>query len=74
MNGLPVEFPLMAMWIAFTVTAVLGIAALLVWAVRARQFSGQDRARYLALEAKVPDAPADEAQKPSDAKKPGVRP
>jgi nitrogen fixation-related uncharacterized protein len=40
---------LLTMWIAFTVIAVAGIVAVLVWAVRSRQFRDQDRARYLAL-------------------------
>jgi cbb3-type cytochrome oxidase maturation protein len=40
---------LLIMWITFTVLAVVGMAAVLVWAVRARQFADQDRARHLPL-------------------------
>jgi nitrogen fixation-related uncharacterized protein len=45
---------LVAMWISFTVLALAGIAAVLVWAVRSRQFRDQDRARYLALNSGIP--------------------
>jgi nitrogen fixation-related uncharacterized protein len=44
----------LVLWIAFTVIALGGIIAVLVWAVRARQFSDQDHARYLPLESKRP--------------------
>ena len=42
-----------ALVITWAIVAFLGIAGavvVLVWAVRRRQFSGQDRARYLPLE------------------------
>ena len=46
---------LLVLWVTFTVVAVLGIVAALVWAVRSGQFSGQDRARRLPLESGIPD-------------------
>ncbi len=46
---------LLAVWIAFTVVALAGIIAVFVWAVRARQFSDQDRARHLPLSCGIPE-------------------
>jgi len=46
---------LLTVWVTFTVVALLGIVAALVWAVRSGQFSGQDRARHLPLESGIPD-------------------
>ena len=46
---------LLILWVTFTVVAVLGIVAALVWAVRTGQFSGQDRARHLPLQSGIPD-------------------
>jgi nitrogen fixation-related uncharacterized protein len=60
----------LAMWIAFTVIALGGIIAVLVWAVRARQFSDQNHARYLPLESVIPGPdkpPADDAKKETKA-------
>ena len=45
---------LLIMWITFTGLAATGLSAVLVWAVRSRQFSRQDRARYLALWSGIP--------------------
>ena len=45
---------LLAVWICFTVLALIGIIAVFVWAVRARQFSDQDRARHLPLRSDIP--------------------
>ena len=45
---------LLIMWITFTGMAVLGVTAVLVWAVRAHQFANQDRARYLPLMSGIP--------------------
>ena len=45
---------LLAVWICFTVVALVGIIAIFVWAVRARQFSDQDRARHLPLRSNIP--------------------
>jgi len=46
---------LLLIWIAFTGIAIAGIIAVLVWAVRTRQFSDQDRARHLPLDNGIPD-------------------
>ncbi len=45
---------LLAIWICFTVMALIGVIAVFLWAVRARQFSGQDRARHLPLRSGIP--------------------
>jgi nitrogen fixation-related uncharacterized protein len=49
---------LLALWICFAFMALIGVTAVLVWAVRARQFSGQDRARHLPLRSNIPPADA----------------
>ncbi len=41
---------LLTMWILYAVFGVTVFSLLFLWAVRARQFSDQDRARYLPLE------------------------
>ena len=48
---------LLIIWITFTVAALVGLSAVLVWAVRSRQFSNQDDARYLPLRSGVPGKP-----------------
>jgi nitrogen fixation-related uncharacterized protein len=55
MTGPPFQTHLLLLWVTVTVVAVLGVIAVLVWAVRTRQFSGQDRARYLPLESYIPE-------------------
>jgi len=47
---------LLYLWIAFTALAVIGISAILVWAVRSGQFGDQERARSLPLVSNVPIA------------------
>ena len=47
---------LLAVWICFTVLALIGIIVVFGWAVRARQFSDQDRARHLPLRSNIPPA------------------
>ena len=42
------------MWIGFSLLMTGSIAAFFLWAIRAGQFSHQDRARYLALESYIP--------------------
>ena len=54
MIALSAHEALLVMWVTFAVVALGGIAAVLVWAVRSRQFSGQERARYLALQSGIP--------------------
>ncbi len=53
---------LLVIWITFTVVALLGLCAVLVWAVRSRQFSKQDEARYLPLKGGIPDEPDDKRE------------
>ena len=48
------ENSLLLVWVTFTVVALAGVLAVFVWAVRSRQFSDQDRARYLPLVSGVP--------------------
>jgi hypothetical protein len=48
------QLRLIAVWVIFTVVSLVGAIAVLVWAVRARQFSRQDRARWLPLESGIP--------------------
>ncbi len=45
---------LLAIWILFTAIGLTAMIAALVWAVRSRQFSDQERARSLALESGIP--------------------
>jgi cbb3-type cytochrome oxidase maturation protein len=52
------ESTLLLVWVTFTVVALVGIMAVFLWAVRSRQFSDQDRARYLPLRSGT--APDDE--------------
>lgn len=43
------------LWIGFLLLMSTALGALFVWAIRAGQFSNQERARYLALEAAIPE-------------------
>ncbi len=43
------------LWVTIAVLMLAGIAAVLVWAVRNRQFSDQDRARHLPLLSGIPE-------------------
>ena len=54
MSELSAQNALLIMWVGFAVLALVGVVAVLVWAVRARQFSDQDRARFLPLYADKP--------------------
>ncbi len=42
------------MWIGFLLLMSCGIGAFFLWGIRSGQFSGQERARYLALQAEIP--------------------
>jgi hypothetical protein len=55
--AMSVNAGLLVIWIAFAAIALAGVSAVLVWAVRARQFSAQDAARYLPLKSGIPDGP-----------------
>ena len=58
------EANLLVVWVTFLVLGLAGLAAALVWAVRKGQFRDQDRARYLPLTGKIPDAyPDQDAEK-----------
>jgi len=56
---------LLAMWLTYTAFGVTFFSLVFLWAVRSRQFSDQERARYLAL---GDDAPA-ETPAPSPARR-----
>ncbi|HEY3307199.1 MAG TPA: cbb3-type cytochrome oxidase assembly protein CcoS [Desulfuromonadaceae bacterium] len=43
------------MWIGFLLLMIVCIVAIFIWAIRTRQFSDQERARYLALHSKITD-------------------
>ena len=51
------------MWIGFLLLMTGGIAAFFLWALRAGQFSDQDRARYLPLESGIPSGEPDEERR-----------
>lgn len=53
----------LAMWLGFLIIMIAAITLALVWAVRSRQFSNQDRARYLALESGIPESTSREARR-----------
>jgi len=53
------DLALLVMWITFTAMAAVGVSGVLVWAVRARQFADQDRARYLPLTSGIPAEPVE---------------
>lgn len=44
------------LWIGFLLLMSTALGTAFVWAIRTGQFSNQERARYLALEAAIPDA------------------
>jgi nitrogen fixation-related uncharacterized protein len=48
----------LAMWLGFLAVMIAAITMALVWAVRSRQFSNQDRARYLPLKSGIPGGEA----------------
>jgi len=43
----------LAMWLGFLAVMITAITAALLWAIRSRQFTNQERARYLALESGI---------------------
>ncbi|MGO8706003.1 MAG: hypothetical protein ACLQVA_19545 [Candidatus Brocadiia bacterium] len=46
---------LLILFVTMTSVALAAMAAVLVWAARARQFSNQDEARYLPLKSGIPE-------------------
>jgi nitrogen fixation-related uncharacterized protein len=57
------EANLLIVWVTFTVMALIGLTAALVWAVRSKQFSNQDAARYLPLKSGIPDEDKPQSRK-----------
>jgi cbb3-type cytochrome oxidase maturation protein len=53
-SGMTPNSALLLTWIVFAAVALGGICAVIVWAVRSRQFANQDRARHLALWSSIP--------------------
>lgn len=51
---------LLIVWIVMTIFGVGGMIAALIWAIRTRQFSQQDRARHLPLESGIPPEQEDD--------------
>jgi cbb3-type cytochrome oxidase maturation protein len=52
----PTEGPaFLFIWIGFLLLMTGSIAAFFLWAIRAGQFTGQDRARYLPLTGGIPE-------------------
>jgi cbb3-type cytochrome oxidase maturation protein len=51
------------LWIGFLLLMSTALGTVFLWAIRAGQFANQERARYLALEAAIPDLepPAEDA-------------
>uniref|UniRef100_C6E803 Cbb3-type cytochrome oxidase assembly protein CcoS n=1 Tax=Geobacter sp. (strain M21) TaxID=443144 RepID=C6E803_GEOSM len=43
------------LWIGFLLLMSTALGAVFIWAIRTGQFSNQQRARYLALQAAIPD-------------------
>ena len=54
------------MWVGFLLLMSSGIAAFFLWAIRAGQFSRQDRARYLPLQSGIPGPDADPDERPGE--------
>lgn len=52
----------LCIWIGFLALMLVSITAILVWAVRSRQFMDQNRARYLPLDSGIPSETRDEVQ------------
>ncbi len=57
MRAFVLHHQILALWLGVLLINVSVIGAVLWWAVRKRQFSDQDHARYLALEAGIPKEP-----------------
>lgn len=48
------QIRLLVLWLVVTGLALIAMVMVIVWAVRSRQFSDQDRARYLPLDSSIP--------------------
>jgi nitrogen fixation-related uncharacterized protein len=42
-------------WLVITGLIVLGLIPIIIWAIKTRQFSEQDRARHLPLQSGIPE-------------------
>jgi len=54
MSGVTGTTAFLFMWIGFLALMLAGLSLILLWAVRAGQFSNQERARYLPLRSGIP--------------------
>lgn len=54
MTGITDSSAFFFMWIGFLFLMIIGIACIFVWAIRTRQFSNQERARFLPLKSGIP--------------------
>jgi len=72
MNGNDTVF--LVTWVVSTGLVLAGAAGFVIWAIRNRQFSNQDRARYLPLASGIPeDRSATETASPRNGGKPAGR-
>ena len=63
-----IEF--LMVWMTFAVLGLIALIVVLLWAVRSRQFSDQDRARSLPLHSGIPHEKTPHEQKKDDGKPP----
>lgn len=54
MTGMNMADTIVFIWIGFALLSAAGIALIILWGVRTRQFSDQERARRLPLESRIP--------------------
>jgi cbb3-type cytochrome oxidase maturation protein len=62
------------MWIGFLLLMSSGIVLFFLWAVRAGQFTDQERARHLALTSGIPPAEADPEARQKENRRPASGP
>lgn len=55
MRGITEGMAFLVMWFGFTVLMIVVLGIVLLWGIRARQFTDQDRARYLPLDGPLPE-------------------
>ena len=72
MIALSSQMALLVMWVVFAALSLLGVMAVIVWAVRSRQFADQDRARRLPLDSGIPTDAQWAAPAGEDPKKQGL--
>lgn len=54
MTGMSIPDTIVFIWIGFALLSGTGISLIILWGVRTRQFSDQERARRLPLESRIP--------------------